>query len=310
MAIKKWIGGTTNSLATTSNYAPSGVPVTGDDLYIEGQSTDYDITAGLDTFASVSLASINIAMTYTGKIGAASTGTNSTTTGYMSLGGTNSTAITANIGYAIGGTSAGQGGSLWRLNFGSSLATINVTNTCQSSSIVGAGPVTILGTHTNNTMNILAGTVSVAVDPTETSKFLTINNRGNLVLGTGVTLTTVTNNGGTARVASGLTTFTQSAGSSTFVGSGTVSALTLQGGSAALNSTGTITALNVYGANAVLANNPAPRTVTTVTLYAGATLNLNNGVKNSITITNPIVTNCGPGQFSIIGWFGSSYVLS
>lgn len=312
MATKKWLGGaagSTGDLAVASNYAPTGVPATGDDLYIEANPTgsDNSITTNLTTFQNTSLASINISQTYTGIIGTANTGTSSTTTGYMSLGGTNSTSIVANIGYQFGGTSAANGSNLIRLNFGSSAATINVTNSAANSQMSNMGPLTLLGTNAGNVLNIQNGTVSVGIDPTETSTFATINNKGNLNLGKGVTLTTVNQNGGSIIVQAGVVTLNQTLGASSINGAGTAGTLNIYGGNIQLNSTGTITALNVYGATADMSRNQSARTVTTANLYAGATLNLNNGVKNSITITNPIVTN---GAANIIGWFGSSYVLS
>ena len=313
MAVKKWIGGAagaTGDLSNAANWAPSGVPTNSDDVYIEGNGTDYDITAGLTTFAAVTLNSVNISITFSKAIGIANTGTSSTTIGYMSISGTNTAAITVNMGYQNGGTSAGGGGNLWRLNTGSALATFNITGSATSSQLPNGGPITLLGTHTSNVLNIISGVVSVAADPTETAKFLTINNRGNLALGTGVTLTTINQNAGSIIVRSGVTTYSQTAGASTFSGTGTTGTMNLQGGTSALNSTGTITALNIYGATANLSGSQSPRTITTATLYAGATINLNNGVKNSITITNPIVVSAGPGQFAIVGWFGSSYALS
>lgn len=312
MATKKWLGGTSGSAndpAIASNYAPTGVPAAGDDLYIEANpsGTDYSITTNLTTFQNTTLASINISQTYTGVIGAANTGTNSTTTGYLSIGGTNSSAITVNIGYQYGGTSPGQGSNLIRLNIGSMLGTINVSNSAASSAMANMGPITLLGTHTSNTMNIQAGTVSVGIDETESATFLTVNNKGVLLMGNGVTLTTINQNGGSILVQSGIVTLNQTLGASSINGSGTIGTFNLYGGSSVLNSTGTITALNVYSASADMSRNQAARTVTTVTLYAGANFNLNNGVKNSITVTNPINTN---GPCTITGWFGSKYALS
>ena len=312
MATKKWLGGavgSTGDLAVASNYAPSGVPTNGDDLYFEANpsGTDYSVTTNLSTFQNTTLNSINVGQTYSGQIGVANTGTSSTTTGYMSLGGTNSTAITVNIGYQFGGTSAGNGSSLIRLNVGSSSAMINITNTAASSAMANAGPVTILGANTGNTMNIQAGTATVAIDATEASIFATINNKGNLTLGGSVTLTMVNHNGGNITIRSGVVTINQTLGNSNIVGSGTVGTFNLYGGGSILNTTGTITNLNIYSATADMSRNQAARTVTTVTGYAGATLNLNNGVKNSITITNPINTN---GAMNIVGWFGSKYALS
>ena len=312
MAVKKWLGGangSANDLAVASNYVPSGVPANGDDLYIEGNpsGTNQNITTNLTTFQNTTLNSINISQDYTGTIGVANTGTSSTTTGYMSLGGTNNSAITVNIGYQAGGTNAGNGSNLIRLNTGSMLGTFNITNSGAQSVLANAGPITLLGTHTANIMNLQSGIVSVAVDPTEVSTFLTVNNKGNLFFGTGATLTTINMNGGSLAVKSAVPTLNQTLGSTTINGTGTVGTANLYGGAAVINTTGTVSALNIYGASADFSRNQAARTVTTITCYSGYNLNLNNGVKNSITVTNPIVTN-GPGTLS--AWFGSKYALS
>ncbi len=315
MAVKKWIGGSagnTTNAGTAANYLPSGVPANGDDVFVEGNpsGTDYSIATGLTTFESITLNSFNVAQSYTGLIGVAATGTNSTTTGYLSLSGTNTAAITINIGYQTGGTSASNGSTLIRLNTGSALTTWNISNSASSSSIPNAGPITLLGTHTSNALNIISGIVSVAVDPTETAKILTLNNKGNLSLGSSLTLTTINHNGGTILVRSGVTTFNQTAGTATFNGNGTANTMNIYGGSAVLSNTGTITALNIYAATVDMSRNPAARTITTVTGYAGGTFNLNNGVKNSITVTNPIVNNAGAGKFTIIPWVNSATALS
>lgn len=312
MATKKWLGGangSANDLAVASNYVPIGVPVAGDDLFIEANPSgaNQNITTNLTTFQNTTLNSINISQDYTGIIGVANTGTSSTTTGYMSVGGTNSSAITVNIGYQAGGTAAGNGSNLIRLNIGAMLGTFNISNSAANSSLANAGPITLLGTHTANIMNLQSGIVSVAIDPTESATFLTVNNKGTLFFGTGVTLTTVNQNGGSLSVKSALPVLNQTLGGTSINGTGTGGTLNLFGGSAILNSTGTITALNVYGATADFSRNQAARTVTNITTYAGYTLNFNNGVKNSITVTNPIATN---GAGTLVGWFGSKYALS
>ncbi len=248
MAVKKWIGGangSTGDLAVASNYVPVGVPVAGDDLYIEANpsGSNNSITTNLTTFQNTTLNSINISQTFTGGVvvGVANTGTSSTTTGYMSIGGTNSAAISVNIGYQTGGSAVASGAQLIRLNLGSMSTTFNIYNTAQSSAMTNAGPLTLLGTNTGNTLNIISGIVSVALDPSETSVIKTINNRGQLTMGTGVTLTTI-NNGGNLLVQSSVTTLSQTAGSLVTSGTASFTTLNLQGGTGNLNATGTITA--------------------------------------------------------------------
>ncbi len=317
MSKKLWLGGASgaaNDPNTSANWLPPGVPTNSDDVYVEANpsGTDYDIITNLTTtFAGITLASFNVSLTYTGNIGIADTGTSSTTTGYLLLGGTNSAAISSSIGYQYGGTSVGNGSNLIRLNFGSMRAAIDVVTTSQSSAMANAGPITILGTHTSNTMQVRSGSVSVAVNETESATFLTVNNNGTLFFGPGVTLTTVNAVGGNTLIQSGAGTITLSSGGLTIVGSGTISAMTILGGSAILTSTGTLTNLVVQSGVANFATSTASRTVTNCTIGAGGPiLNINNGVKGSVIFTNPIVVNASPGQYQIIPCPNVSVVYS
>ncbi len=317
MATKKWVGGSTSGTTdptVTLNWNPSGVPVNGDDVYVEGNpsGTNYSIDTALNTvFAAVTLNSFNVSQTYTANIGITNNGTNATTYAYLLLGGTNTAAITVTLGYQYGGTQAANGSPLLRLNTGSMRTTWNVIGSSASSSLANAGPVTLLGTHTSNTLAVTAGSVSICQDPTETSKILTLNNGGNLTLGLGVTLTTLNVTGGTCLIQSGFGTLTQTSGVVNMVGTGTASTLNIYGGSIGCNSTGLITTITAQAGIVDFSKSTLARTVTNVSLGAGGPqLKLNNGVKNSITITNPIVTNASPGQYTVTPWSGSSIAYS
>ncbi len=316
MATKRWIGGSTSGATDPSiaiNWVPSGVPANSDDIYIEANpnGTDQNISTNLTTFQAITLSSFNVSLTYTGSIGVADTGTNSSTTGYLSLGGTNTSAITVSLGYQNGGTTPGSGSNLLRINTGSMRTTYTILATSASSALSNAGPVTLLGTHTSNTLAVTAGSVSIGQDPTETSKFLTINSGGIITLGIGVTLTTINVTNGSCLIQSGLGTLTLVGGAVTMTGAGTVSALTVYGGSAICNSTGTITTITAQSGLVDFSKSTVTRTVTNISLGAGSPqLNLNNGVKNSVTISNPIVTNAAPGQYTITPWPGSSVAFS
>lgn len=290
MATVLWVGGNAgsgsqqNDASNTANYSGAALPTTGDDFYIEANpsGTDYAITAGLTAITNT-LNSLNISQTFSKAIG--------TSSAYFVV-----RASTVNIGYNYSGATA-NGSSLIKLNLSSVQSNVTVTNSSTSSAITGLGPIILLGTNANNTLINTGGTMSIANTAGESSTFLTISNGGKLFLGSGVTLTTVNNFGGSALIRSAATTITCTAGSIDTEGSGAVTTLSLNGGTATLDSTGTITTLNVYGGTADFSNSPAARTVTTANVYAG-TLTVNNGVKGSITFTNPIHT------------FGSNYRLT
>lgn len=307
MAIKKWLGGTTNNTTNiniAANWSPSGVPATGDDVYVEPNpaGADFSMAVSLTLFAAVSLNSFNVSQGFGGN--GAQIGT---TSAYLILGGTNNTAIAVNIGYQYGGTSPSSGSPLVRLDLGASLATVNVYNSSQTSSLVNAGPITLLGSHTSNVFNILGGVVSIASDPSETATALTVNASGTLYLGAGVTLTTLNIFGGQTQIRSGFTTVNQSGGSVSVYGTGTANTYNAQAGTVALNSNGTISTLNIYAANVSLANDPRPKTLTTVTGYNGGSISFNNGVQNSITFTNGVTVNAASGQFRITAWPNTNY---
>lgn len=305
MAVKKWVGGTsaaTTNVATAANYVPSGVPTNGDDLYVEANpgGTDYNMDTNLTTFQAITLASFNVSQTYTGQIG-----TTGTTNNYLLL-----AATAINIGYQFGGPNAVSGSNLIRLNNGTVNCTVNVTNTAATSALAAAGPFTFLGTHSSNVLNFASGIMSVGQDPAETSTFILINSGGALTCGSGVTLTTINLNGGTALVQTAATTITVNNGVLTTTGSGAIGTLNVFGGGTILKSTGTITALNVYSASCDMTQDARPKTITTATLYGGASLDVDNGSRLSITFTNPIADKSGSQGYTLNLWPNTSVALS
>lgn len=289
MAVKKWVGGTasfTTDANTTTNYSPVGVPTTGDDLYIDaGTGTIYSITTSLSALSAVTLNSLNISQSYTGSIGLSSA--------YLQV-----SATTVNIGQQFGGATVGNGSPLIRLNLGTVTSTVNIYNTAKTSALAGAGPVTILGTHTSSTLNVMNGIVSVAVDPLESSTFNTVNNSGTLYFGPSVTLSVINANAGSTTIRSACGTVNLTGGSLLTAGSGTLGLLQAYSGTASLLSNGTISTINIYGASVDMSGDPRAKTVTNCTIYSGS-LNADTGVKGSVTFTNPITIRASAGRFSL-----------
>jgi hypothetical protein len=307
MAEKKWVGGFASNETNvnhSSNYSPTGVPIAGDNLFVEANpsGTDYSMITGLTAFQAITLASFNVASSYTGTIGLTTAGSSS----YLGLGGTNSSAITVNIGYSSGNTVASSGAPLVKLDLGSMRGTVNVTSTNQSSLLESGGPVALLGTHTSNTLNLINGIVSIAADPLEVSNFRTINTSGTLFMGTGCTTSFPNVYGGVSTIQSGVGTLTMTGGTVNFIGSGTLGLGTLTGGRLNYLSTGTATTISAQNSTVDFSGDSRAKTVTTINLN-NSSLNISNGVKNSITITNPITTI---GSCPITAWPNSSYVIS
>lgn len=299
-----WLGGAsgaTTDVSNTANYSTGALPVTGDTLNIlpNPNGTSYNLDVALTTLSGVTLAALNISQTYTGNIGTASP------LAYLVV-----SATLVNIGYQYGGTFAANGSPLINLNLGSVQSLINITNSSSTSSLPNAGPISILGTHASNVMNIESGTVSAAASPTEVSTFATVNTGGTLTLGPGCTLATVNAFGGSTGIQSALTTLTQSAGNVLTAGTGTITTGNIYGGAFTSQSTGTITTLNVQAATADFSSDPRAKTVTTANIFNGATLNVNTGVKGSVTFTNPVVVKASTGQYRLIVCPNTNLALS
>lgn len=294
-----WLGTVSGDASVAGNYSPASVPVAADELFIEANpsGTDVSITSGLTAFSALTLLSLNISQTYTGSIG--------TTSAYLVA-----NATTVNIGYQYGSTSIASGSPLIRLNLGTVQSTVNIFNSSSSSTLTNAGPISLLGTHASNVLNIEAGTVSVATDPTEVSTLATINSGGGLFLGSGCTLTTINAFGGTCLIRSALTTLTQTGGAVVTAGTGAITTANVYSGSYVAGSTGTITALNIQSGSVDFSQDPRAKTVTTCNVFNGASLNVNNGVKGSITFTNPVVVKASPGQFTLTVWPNTNLALS
>lgn len=294
-----WLGTVSGDASVAGNWQGGVVPVGGDEVFVEANpsGTDVSISSGLTAFSALTLLSLNISQTFTANVG--------TTAAYLVA-----NATTVNIGYNYGTATTVSGSPLIRINLGSVQSTVNVFGSSSSSSLVNAGPITLLGTHASNALNISSGTVTVAIDPTEVSTFATINNAGTLFLGSGLTLTAINNSDGAILIRDAVTTLTQSGGTVTTAGTGTITTANVYGGTFIATSTGTITTLNVQSATADFSQDPRAKTVTTANIYSGASLNVNNGVKSSITFTNPIVIKASSGQYALTVWPNTNLALS
>jgi hypothetical protein len=289
-----WTGATSTDPSVTTNWSTGAVPVTGDTVYIEANPSGTDVNiAASSALSGVTLAALYISASYRGTIGTAASPPT-----YLQI-----CATLLVIGYG-----SGQGSPFIALNLGSVQTLALIESSASSSSLSTAGPICLIGTHASNVLNITGGTVSVAANATEVATFATINNGGNLLLGVGCTLTTINNFGGKLTTQSAVTTMNVTAGAVTTL-AGAVTTITASGGSLTINSTGTITTLNIEGATVDMTGDPRSKTITTVNGYAGS-LNLNNGVKNSITLTNGIATFGAPGVFTVTPWAGSTIKLS
>jgi hypothetical protein len=234
-----------NDVSTAANYSGGVLPGNGDTLVIENNSSS--LLYGLTALSSVTLASFNIARSFTGYVGLPRTN-GSGNTAYAEY--RNQYMVVGATAWNIG-DGAGNGSQRMKLDFGSVqyAGKVYFTGTTAERDI----PTLLLkGTHASNVLSVYRGDVGVAFFAGETSTIATLNiNYVNNVLGDatvelgpGVTLTTVNQIGGRLTEQSNITTLNNFAGEVTIKGAATLATGTV-GGTLWDRSSGTYTALSL-----------------------------------------------------------------
>ena len=180
-----------------------------------------------------------------------------------------------------------------QLNFGTVQTTISVYATAAALD-TGLTALQIQGTNSSNVLYAYSGNVGCAVSVGEMATFATIaisyitNQASDVTFfaGPGLTLTTLNMYGGSVTLNSGFATCNAYSGTLFVLGTGAATTITLDGASCVWYSNGTISTLNV-GPNGTIdfSKDSRTKTVTTTTVYAGATLNDPNKV---VTYSNGI----------------------
>ena len=271
--------------------AAGAVPVSTDDVYIENSSVD--ILYGLSQ-SGVTLTSLNIAASFTGKIGLPiinETGNyvEYRTTRYLTI-----KATTINIGY-------GEGSGSGRLLIDPLANATAIVVTSTGSPVEQAIPaLCINGGGTAYTLTVLAGSVGVAVETAQTATLTTVTMGGDatVTLGSGCTLTTVTANGGTLTTNSAITTLNVNGSSTVYVMAGAVSALNHDAGTVYYRSSSTLTTLKLgSGAKIDFTQDQRARTVTNCTVESGSSI---TDTFKTVTWTNGISLNrCSLAEISL-----------
>lgn len=136
-------------------------------------------------------------------------------------------------------------------------------------------------------LNVMGGSVGIAVRPGETSTITTARALdGSLWLGNGVTATNLHAYDGEARVRCAVTTTIQYGGEITSEENGTMTTVTQHGGDYVYQSTGNITTHNFYGGTFDEQQSGAARTVGTRNKYRGSGRILRN--KEAVTVTTEV----------------------
>lgn len=256
------------------NWFLNSVPVDADNITIDARATN-DLIYSLNQ-SSVDPATLNIYQSYTHSLGSVDSPLRISP-------------VAMKIGLPSEDGSRGSGPTLVNIDTGSNANTTDIYDS-RTTGTSGLLPINLKGAHASNVIRVHGGTVGLATArPGDTATYPSIHvNGGTAIVGAGVTATTIQQNGGKLTLNVAATTVTQDGGTLETKGSGAVTTMYV-GGTAKLNSTGTITTLEVRpGGKADFSGNTAARTVTTLRMYKGATLDLDNGVPGSITLTNPI----------------------
>lgn len=282
MATKIWVGTTVDHVgdwATAANWSPSGVPIDADAVYFEDSSQS--VLSGFNQSA-VTLASLNIAQSFTGLIGDATT--------YLQIG-----ATIVNIGHHFGPGEA-VGSSLLKIDLGSAASTIIVFNSGVSSDTTKT-PIRLKFNNAATTFEARKGKVSIANETGETStgssitiSYVTsITSDAEVYIGPGVTLTTLTKKGGYCLLRCAATTVNNYNGNLQTEGSGAIVTLNVMDGIVTSNSTGTITACNISAKGTIdFLKSAQPRTVTTPKIDDEGVIKFDPAV---LTLTNKITSN-------------------
>lgn len=280
-----------------NNWDTGATPADTDTVYIE--NSKIDILYGLSQ-SSIELTALNIAASYTGKIGLPRTNSDGYAeyrTRYLTI-----DATTVNIGYG-----AGAGSSRINLSMPDLATTVNVDKT-------GAGiedgvpPLLVLAAEATSAINVRKGNVGSAIFGTETATWKTIKIGSEtspatdsvVWFGSGCTLdgtgSTYIQNGGNVRVDSNLLVATKFDGTLLMTNAAAVTTFYNRGGSLIDESTGTLTTLH----NSAIYTRRSLKAKTVTTLY-------NYGDKYKVNDPNGVVTWTNPVQFYETRNIGGSF---
>lgn len=264
MADKTWVG-TTGDASTASNYSPSGVPAAGDNLRFPAGagSISSNLTALNTATISGALGAVIFEEGYTGTVGTAAQSFQFTCSRFEF---------------------AGSGLAYIDLQASAIEARVNQTAAADE----GTRGLYLIGSALTGLV-VKSGSVGLAARFGTTSTCATVRGNGadaSIWCGAGATVTTFQSYAGDHRVRCAATTVTVYGGQVASEEIGAITTVNVNGGTFVGNSVGTITTLNARGGTSDFLQSAAARTVTTLNLYRGASVRVND---EALTITNLIV---------------------
>jgi len=255
MAVKIWTGATDGDWSDSTNWSPSGVPASTDDVYLTADFV-VSVTEGLNQSA-VTLNSLNVEAGYTGSIGTSSADLQ----------------IAADD-FTFNGTGVAY------IDLGSNAVDPVVLETASYST--GTYGLYLTGTGIG-TLSVIDGGVSVGRAGTTSTVTEVRAIAGKVSIGSGCTLTTSFNFGAELIVESDHTTANQDGGTTQLVKSATVTTANLDGGEFFVDSECTITTVNLNAGGELRVSAGSDKTITTLNVDVESVFEF---YSSNLTITN------------------------
>ena len=292
--------------ALVAGQPPVSNGAVADTVYFTNSSNNFKY--GLQALATVSPINLYFDASYTGTIGL---------TDYNPLGYREYRPKYLQFAGCQGGVYIGEGGGvgsgMLKLDFQSTAVIITVLGMGNSVQ-TGLPALTINGSNAGNSITIMQGTVGLAIDPSATANFPTINTGYVRAVTSDVTLTigsghstgaTINQNGGAITSMVSIGTLNKTAGNFTIIGAATIGTVTNDGGAYYWNGTGTMTSGTFRGTSSTLdcSQVPGSRTASSLTVTGGATLNDPDKVIGSLAYATDSVSltkaNLGNAPFTL-----------
>jgi trimeric autotransporter adhesin len=238
----------------TDNWDSGALPADGDTVYFD--HSEVSVRYGLDQSA-IELAAMHVDLSYTGEIGLPEINAEG---GYYEY---RSQYLTIGPLILKVGAGTGNGSGRLKINSGADVCSVTVFNTGNSADELPA--FIWKGTDASNTLNIVNGSVGVAIFGGETATIATVTKTGgDLVTGAGVTLSGALVQNGGSWVFNSLIdgSLTQNAGAAVINGTGNVDQLTIRGGSVSYLTSGTLGGNTVVSGDGILDFSGATTSVT------------------------------------------------
>jgi len=263
-----------NHVDSARNYSGGSLPTNGDTLVIT--ASNVSLLYGLDALSAVTLDALIIDQSFTGTIGLPDYDQTGNYYQYrpkfLQVG---STEVTIGAG-------EGAGSARIKLDLGSVESSIRILNSGQSAT-AGLRAIHLKGTHADNELNVMKGSVDVAMDEGAASTIKTlrvsfvdnVQSDADVRIGAGVTLNDVVQSGGKLLIQSDTDSLILRDGTCTYA-DGEPADVVVTGGIFDWRTTGEVGALSVSNGRVECSKDPRPKAFDSssqIELYRGAILN-------------------------------------